>query len=456
MQFIADGEDTTPPEITRDGCKFAGWVGATTEITQDGEVYAKWTFDMGEAKDIGDMTVYGTTLASGDAISNKNSVIGQKVVLASGYLGDGAYYPGTTNEKPDPTDEKNTADQAYIAYDGNYGFNDYFVADFTGKNMPTIAFFANNYDSSIFYGKGTKNGVVVATGLTWPDGRTFTEDESYCTSVFNGHGLCMWGPHMIYSTAKNADGNDGSKGVLLHSNVSNAALGRANLVDGKKYRVVMGMQPGDDLSNKAIKLVYNLYDLDSGSLVESQAINTYNFFADGWANAGQTRDQFCQGSIVAYGYFGTQTVLDKTYDIFEDTTIDEIAKEMGLPFGSNVSASGDTITLGKGSIGGGANYVIGQNNGGSVDQSYLALDGNYGVNDYVALDFTGKNMPEIAFFAKNYNNSMYVQARYCSRNGYHYLGRRFGLGCKRQRRESQLRFPVYDSKRKRRRFYQGG
>ena len=179
------------------------------------------------------MSVYGVTLGSGAAINTDNDVLNQRVVLSSGDLGDGAYYPGDGN----PTDKANTADQAFLAYDGNYGFNDYFVADFTGKNMPMLTFFANNYDKSVFYGNGTKNGVVVATGLTWPDGRLFAEDTAYCTSVFNGQGLCMWGPHMIYNTAK----NDNSKGVLLHSNVSNAAIGRANLVDGKQYRVIMGM-----------------------------------------------------------------------------------------------------------------------------------------------------------------------------------------------------------------------
>ena len=419
MQFVQDGQDAAAPaDPTRDGFDFVEWVGSTENITADQNVYAKWKFAKGDVKTLDSMSLYGATLGNGGTIDSKSDVLGQKVILASGDLGDGAYYPGTTDDAPNPTDKSNTADQAYLAFDGSYGFNDYFVADFTGKNMPTMAFFANNYteggdSKSIFYGDGNKNGVVVATGLTWPDGRLFTEGVGndgkgpYCTSVWDGAGLAMWGPHMIYNTGKNAA--DTKDGVLLHSNQPNVALGRANLVDGKHYRIIMGFQPGDDLSNKAIKLVYGLYDLDLNELVESQAINTYNFFADGWANDGQTRDEFCSGSIVAYGYFGTTTVLDKVYDIYEDTTIDAIAKDFNLPTAYNATLSGDTITLEAGVMGNPTDGYYGPNANDNGYQGYYALNGKYSFDDYIVFDFTGKNMPEVAFFAKNYDAYMYSE-----------------------------------------------
>ncbi|MBE7100329.1 MAG: hypothetical protein E7364_01820 [Clostridiales bacterium] len=417
QQFVANVEAAEAPanKPEKDGYEFVEWV--EDKGTDAGTVtfYAKWKPHK-DGKDLGETSIYGVTRADGSAIEVSDDVIGQKVILASGDLGDGAYFPGETNEVPDRTDENDTADQAYLAYDGEYGFNDYFVADFTGKNMPTLAFFANNYNGnnnnhSIFYGDGTKNGVVVATGFTWPDGRLFTEGAShdgngpYSTTVWDGHGIAMWGPHMIYNTGY----NNNPKGVLLHSNEENVALGRANLESGKKYRIIMGMQPGDDPVNKAIKLVYRLYDLESGEIVEDKAINSYNFFADGWANAGQTRDQFCLGSIVAYGHFGTKTVLDKTYPIYTDTSIQDIEEELNMnPASANQATRiGDTITLGKGSIGGGADYTKGQNNGGSLSQAYYPINGEYSFNDYIVFDFTGKNMPEVMFFAKNYDTSMY-------------------------------------------------
>ena len=414
VDFVEDGADSDlPDDPTRSGFKFVGWSGVTTGITEDVTIYATWQPAQGDVKDIGNMTVYGVTRADGAEIKEDSDVIGQKVSLMGGSLGHGAYYPdtydGENRTSDNPTDKDNTANQSYLAFDGNYGFGDYFVADFTGKNMPTLAFFANNYNESMFYGDGSKNGVVVATGLTLPDGTLFTEQNSYSTSVFNGTSLCMWGPHMIYNTGHNSEGDDANKNVLLHGGVGEVALGRANLVNGKKYRIIMGMEPGDDTySNTAIKLVYLLYDLDNDCIVESKAINSYNFFTDGWANAGQSREEYCKGSIVAYGHFDTAVTLDKVYDIYEDSHVGSICESFGMTAAYNVEFNGDSIVLGNGSLGYGAGYV-GPNNNDYVHQSYLALNGNYGLDDYVAFDFTGKNMPEIAFFAKNYNDSMYYQ-----------------------------------------------
>ena len=403
VDFVENGKNSTlPSNPTKEGFEFVGWSGVTTKVSEDRNIYATWKSVMGDAKDIGNMKVYGVSRADGLKISADDDVIGQKVTLASGYLDDGAYYPGDGN----PTDKTNSANQAYLAFDGEYSFGDFFVADFTGKNMPTIAFFANNYNNSIFYGNGNKKGIVVSTGLTLPDGRLFTEgagekgEGPYSTTVWDGYGLALWGPRMIYSTGKN--GTYETSSLLLHSNETNVALGRANLVDGKKYRVIMGFEETNN--DKIIKLVYTLYDLDNDCVVEMRSVYTYGHFSD--------KNTFCKGSIVAYGYFGTQTVLDKVYNIYQDTTIKEISNQLGMSYvyNNNYKNEGDKIILQTSTLGNNANYTKGQQaaTGAWVDQSCYTIDGNYGLNDYVAFDFTGKNMPEIAFFAKNYDNSMYA------------------------------------------------
>ena len=418
-QFVADDEFAAKPDYSKENYELAGWFSPERwdfvyhKVTKDLDLYARWKPAKGEKIEIGNNTLYGVTRADGSDIESAEDVIGQKVVLASGYLADGAYYPGETSGVMDPTDENKTADQAFLAFDGEYSFNDYFVADFTGKNMPTLAFFANNYNASIFYGDGKKDGVAVVTGLTWPNGLLFTEGAGedgggpYSTSVWDGHGIGVWGANMIYSMGGTVDG----KGALLTQAIKESALGRANLELDKRYRIIMGFQEGD--SGSSIKLVYCLYDLDSNKVVEFFSQETYGFFTGSNATVDNKDLSSLKGSIVAYGYFGTTTVLDKVYDIYTDTSINDIASslDMNIDLSANntsVSQSNDQITLAEGTIGGTANYETGdQTENGYVHQSYVAIDGDYGVNDYVAFDFTGKNIPEIAFFAKNYDDSMY-------------------------------------------------
>ena len=409
LKFVEDGGSVSnPASPSREGYSFSSWAGSSSGVTSDEAVYATWKESKGVAKDIGNLQVYGASIAGGGAITALEDVYNNKIVLASGDLGDGAYYPGEGN----PTDKANTADQAYIAFDGQYSFNDYFVADFTGKNMPMLAFFANNYNNSVFYGNGNKQGIVVSTGLTLPNGLLFAEgagargEGPFCTSVWDGHGLAMWGPKMIYSTSEN--GSNG-EGVLLHENVTDTALGRANLVDGKHYRVVIGFEEG--VNPNAITLVYTLFDLDTNSVVSTFSKETYGFFSGSNAAVGNMSRSSLKGSIVAYGYFGAATVLDKVYEIRENTTHAAVLEEFGMDTvkGADAIYENDSVYLPAASIGNGANYIIGQNNGGYVSQPYFALNGNYDLDDYVAFDFTGKNLPEIAFFAKNYNKSMYAE-----------------------------------------------
>ena len=61
------------------------------------------------------------------------------------------------------------------------------------------------------------------------------------------------------------------------------------------------------------------------------------------------------------------------------------------------------------------------------DVSYVAYNGNYGAGDYVVVDFTGKNVPQFCFFAKEVTSSLldgkagfYVHTGIAKQNGDHY------------------------------------
>ena len=407
--------------------------------------------------------VYKPELKAGINANKLSAGVGGGVVLDASEIGGGANYTlGQNNDDGDET--PSFVRQSYLALDGNYDLNDYVAFDFTGKNMPEIAFFAKNYNDSMYAEGTSKQGIVVVTGITTWDGQL---------SDVNGNGTQInYGlPYMI---------QDAANGAFCQGAFANSALGRANLVDDTHYRVIMGFTGSDS----AITLNWYLYNLDTNEVVEESSMTTWNFFTGSNAQVGNMTIDDLSGSIVLYGKFGTTCAIDKIHGVFEDTTIADIASGLssektytvtfkgadgaelkkieGVKFGetvsydgemptpektedtlftysyawdksfgkitadtvytltlvsapksgiqtNNVSVNGDAIVLGAGNIGDGANYTHGQNNGGFVHQSYLGLDGNYGLNNYVVFDFTGKNLPEIAFFAKNYNDSMYAE-----------------------------------------------
>ena len=398
-------------------------------------------------------------LKSGINANNVTAGANETIVLGAGNIANGANYTIGQNNGGNVT-------QSYLALDGNFGFDDYVVFDFTGKNMPEVMFFAKNYNETMYYEAG-KQGVVVTSGITlWDGGIGSTQSNNTKVGVS--------GPFGVYVEAA-AEPHGGN---MLGDFAAN--LARANLVDGTQYRVIMGFTKPSDV---AFSLKYALYNASTGELVEEIEQTSWNFFTGANAAVGNMTLNDLVGSIVLYGKYGTTCAIDKLYGVFEDTTIANIAgglnsnktytvtfkgadgaelkKVEGVKFGEVVSydgemptpektedalftyaygwdkafgkttadtvytleikatpksginsykvtTQGESVVLGAGTLGNGANYV-GPNANDLVDQAYLGLDGNYGLDNYIVFDFTGKNMPEIAFFAKNYNNSMYYQ-----------------------------------------------
>ena len=429
---------------------FAGWDKETVAVTEDATYTA----------------VYTATLKAGYKVNEGSAGAGESIVLNQSGIGGGANYTlGQNNDDGDET--PSFVKQSYLAIDGDYNLNDYVAFDFTGKNLPEIAFFAKNYNDSMYAEGTSKQGIVVVTGITTWDGQLGSGVNGNGTQINYGF------PYMI---------QDAASGNFVEGAFANSALGRANLVDGTHYRVIMGFT--EHAESARITLKWCLYNLDTNTVVEESSMSSWGFFTGSNAQAGNmTRDQL-SGSIVLYGKFGVETTIDKLHGVYKDTNIGDLAaglsgektytvtfkdangnelkKVENLNFGasisydealptpdkaedalftysyawdkefapvysdavytlklvstaksgynaSNVTANGDAIILGASGIGDGANYSLGQNNGGYVNQAYLGIDGNYGLNNYVVFDFTGKNMPEVAFFAKNYNNSMYAE-----------------------------------------------
>ena len=394
------------------------------------------------------------------------------VTLKAGKLGNGGQYKG---ENPG-----NRIDQGYLAFDGNYDFDDFVAFDFTGKNMPEVAFFAKNYNNSMYYQDGGKQGIVFTSGVTLADGKV-NDDETFLGASKQVH---IDSPFMIQDLTSN---------WLAEGSQVESALARANLIDGVHYRVILGYTYEEILIggkvDRTVPVVnWYLYNLDQKEVVEEGRIACWNFFTGKENRVDYMTTKDLVGSIVLYGKFGTTLKLDKVHGVFENSTIETVAAGLNSnttytvnftdekgnvlstvnnvkfgekvvfngaiptpsitedsaftysyvwdkPFGKisanttyslrvvatpketvkthGVNFDGPDVVFTKGNLGNGANYAIGQNNDdyddkpSFVTQSYLAIDGNYSFDDYIVIEFTGKNMPEVMFFAKNYDDSMY-------------------------------------------------
>ena len=421
---------------------FDGWDSVVVDVTEDATYTA----------------VYCVVAKSGHTIYNAVPN-GDGLTLNAGSIGNGANFIG-----PNDNDLIN---QSYFAFDGNYGIGDYIAFDFTGKNMPEIAFFAQNYNKSMYYQDGSKQGIVLKSGITNWNGAVKEDLLDGSTTV------SMSGLYMI--------NNDS---WINKTNAKNSKLARANLADDTHYTIIVGVKGGSSHGAGGITIEWYLYDIDNQVEVESGFVDSWNFFTGSNSQVGNKTLNDLVGSIVLYGKFGTACTLDKVHGIYENSNLSDLVaglingekstvtfksvggetlKEVEVEFGSvpvyneslptpspaedtffnysyawdkafgkvygdttytlklvqtakagysfnQATINGETIVLAKGKVENGANYTRGEQNdpNGNVDQAYFAIDGNYGLDSYIVFDFTGKNMPEIAFFAQNYNDSMYA------------------------------------------------
>ena len=234
----------------------------------------------------------------------------KQVVLNAGTMLEGASPSG-----PNPG---NLINQSYIAFDGEYSFNDYLVFDFTGKNMPEVAFFAQNYNNSMYQQDGGKHGIVFANGITNYKG------EIVSNILGGGKYVNIDSPNMMY--------NPNDSWYKMGGNVE-SLLARANLVDGTRYRVVMWYEAGSDHGANGIKIKWRLYNLDTNELLEAKEIHTYGFYNGGTHAGGKVSGKThadLKGAIVLYGKFGVELTIDKLWGVYEDTNIDGVLSSLGM------------------------------------------------------------------------------------------------------------------------------
>ena len=194
-----------------------------------------------------------------------------------------------------------TADSlSYLAFNGaegtnGFGAQTYAIADFTGKNLPQVAFFCNDVTSSLFDGG---NGIYFSNGFTMNDGITYSEHDS--------HRLTVFGPNKLnYLELDN-------KGRMwtLGSPTDACAMSYYALDENTQYRYIVGFS---SVSSSHVTVRIILIDLTNYERVfdVEQKLTTYR--AESGNQPLNLSSDYFTGSIVLYGRYGLETKLDKVY-----------------------------------------------------------------------------------------------------------------------------------------------
>ena len=218
----------------------------------------------------------------------------------------------TLNPRADNTYEK---DMPYVVFNGEYGFNDFVVVDFTGNNMPYVLFFGDEMTNSVIYKEAASDaqnkGLVFSNGWTYGTGQPST---SWTNSINTRY--CAHGPQKIYTPGEDEEG-------WFRYRVDGAtAMGMTSIVnDGPEdqYRLVIGVVDGT--SNSFTVAVHCLNITRGLVLFSGQQTITLT------ESEGSFGENYFTGNIGLYGHFGKRTQLDKVYAIEEDTTLEDVKEK---------------------------------------------------------------------------------------------------------------------------------
>ena len=216
-----------------------------------------------------------------------------KIINADGSVElDAGYYSGSYTNDNVP----------YLAFKGDYGANTFIKVDFTGKNLPQVAFFCDKATSSITDGG---RGIYLHNGLTTTDGEVWKALDSSRLTVF--------GPNKVGYGVFDSAGRFSSSAT--GSEAAPCPMSYRALREDCQYRYIVGFT---DASSKGVTLRIILINLTT---MEREFDHSYKCVkVDGYGNVDFT--DYFGGDIVLYGRYGVETKLDKVY--LPITTVEDI------------------------------------------------------------------------------------------------------------------------------------
>ena len=330
---------------------------------------------------------------------------GQKIVL------DAGTNQGALNTYPDQSPNKSLP---YVAFNGEYGVNDFLVFDFTGNNLPNMLFFADEMNDTLWNnecGANNQKGFVLSGGWTKNNGQPY---EAWQTETSINARFKIYGPNKILKVDDGVNGQIRSMFSLRPNPFSMYTLAQEQNAN-VKYRAIIGFI---EATETQFTVAAYLMNRETGDTIYSatKTISNTDIYGYGDGSILFTEDLF-KGKIGLYGAFGKELVLDKIYPIEQDTTLQALkVKYLESPYqwmkegkvtSSGVVSSNEAQQV----VLKASSYVqdegVPADYGREIDMSYIAFNGDYGLNDFLVLEFTGNNMPYISFFNKEVNNSVF-------------------------------------------------
>ena len=294
-------------------------------------------------------------------------------------------------------------DNSYIALEGTYGLGTYIDISFKGNNMPEVMFFADEINGNMTSMGG--KGVLFSNGIA---NASMNQDFLRKYYIFGPNRISLTGgitdsdKQAIATNWYETSGSrviDNANKLLIGYNSSGVASdypfltqkGLASTPD-TEYKYTLGMYE----KNGVVYAHIELHDITNG-------VTVYNFDQATTLSA----NNLTAGNIILYGSVAG-TANTTTFSYSEPYTQgDEIEEpeetpEVELPANSGATFNDDgSVTLaGKASPGGYVYHVA------QVDNSYVALEGEYGLDTYIDITFKGNNMPQVLFFADQINGNM--------------------------------------------------
>ena len=193
----------------------------------------------------------------------------------------------------------------YIAFNGDFGADNYVMVEFTGKNLPQVAFFCDRVTPSITDGG---KGLYLHNGLTYTDGRIYKELDASRLTVF-GLNKVSYGEF-----------DNRGRFVLADSGGSVAEpcpLSYLALKDDCKYRYIVGFTGATKSSVKLCAVLVNLTTWER-EMVRVDELKRYSVSG---GNIYVDFTDYFHGSIILYGRYGHETKLDKVYPLVQSNSI---------------------------------------------------------------------------------------------------------------------------------------